>query len=240
MEILIDKKGNTNATLKVNIKADDYQPKLQHKLKEYGKKVSLKGFRQGKVPASVIEKMYGKSMKIDEINQLLTESVGKYIKEEKINIIGYPLPDQEQARKIDWDNQSEFEFTYDLGLIPDFKYDVSDKVKVTRYEIETDPNKIAETLDNIRRQHGKMDEAESVELDDYVNGELKELNGEFTTQTMVPTDKVSKEEISKFIGKKNGDVIEFDIEKAFTEKSYIAHVSGLSKEEAETKTGKFS
>lgn len=240
MEIVLDKKGATAATLKVTIKADDYQPKIQNKLKEYGKKVSLKGFRQGKVPTSVVEKMYGKSIKVDEINQLLSESVGKYIKEEKLNIIGYPLPDQSKAAKIDWDNQSEYEFSYDLGLIPEFKYELSDKVKVTRYEIEVDPKRIAETLDNIRRQHGRMDEAEVVEEGDYVNGEMKELAGEFSTQTMIPTDKIAKGELKKFVGKKTGDVIEFDIEKAFTEKSSIAHVTGLTKEEAETKSGKFS
>lgn len=240
MEIVLDKKGATAATLKVTIKADDYQPKIQNKLKEYGKKVSLKGFRQGKVPTSVVEKMYGKSIKVDEINQLLSESVGKYIKEEKLNIIGYPLPDQSKAAKIDWDNQSEYEFSYDLGLIPEFKYELSDKVKVTRYEIEVDPKRVTETLDNIRRQHGRMDEAEVVEEGDYINGDMKELAGEFSTQTMIPSDKIAKGELKKFVGKKTGDVIEFDIEKAFTEKSSIAHVTGLTKEEAETKSGKFS
>lgn len=240
MEIVLDKKGTTSATLKVRIKADDYQPKVQSKLKEYGKKVSLKGFRQGKVPTSVVERMYGKSLKVDEINQLLSESVGKYIKEEKLNIIGYPLPDQAQAAKIDWDNASEYEFSYDLGLIPEFKYELSDKVKITKNEIEVDPKRVAETLDNIRRQHGKMDEAESVEEGDYINGEMKSLTSEFSTVTMIPSEKVAKGEIKKFIGKKVGDVIEFDIEKAFTDKSSIAHVTGLTKEEAETTSGKFT
>ncbi len=240
MEIVLDKKGSTAATLKVTVKADDYQPKVQSKLKEYGKKVSLKGFRQGKVPTSVIERMYGKSLKVDEINQLLSESVGKYIKDEKLNIIGYPLPDQAQAAKIDWDNQSEYVFSYDLGLIPEFKYELSDKVKVTKYEIETDPKRVAETLDNIRRQQGKMDEAEVVEEGDYINGEMKSLTTDFATTTMIPSDKIAKDELKKFVGKKTGDVIEFDIEKAFTDKSSIAHVTGMTKEEAETTSGKFS
>jgi trigger factor len=240
LEIVLDKKGATSATLKVTIKADDYQPKVQSKLKEYGKKVSLKGFRQGKVPTSVVERMYGKSLKVDEINQLLSESVGKYIKEEKLNIIGYPLPDQNKASKIDWDNQSEYEFSYDLGLIPEFKYELSDKVSVTKYEIEVDPKRVAETLDNIRRQQGKMDEAEVVEAGDYINGTMKSLTTDFSTETMIPSDKIAAAELKNFTGKKTGDVIEFDIDKAFTEKSSIAHVTGLTKEEAETTSGKFS
>lgn len=240
MEIVLDKKGATAATLKVTIKADDYQPIVKNKLKEYGKKVSLKGFRQGKVPTSVVERMYGKSLKVDEINQLLTQSVSKYIKDEKLNIIGFPLPDQAQAAKIDWDNASEYEFFYDLGLIPEFKYELSDKVKVTKYEIEVDPKRVAETLDNIRRQQGKMDEAEKVEEGDYINGEMKSLTTDFVTSTMIPTEKVAKGEVKKFVGKKTGDVIEFDIDKAFTDKSSIAHVTGMTKEEAETTSGKFS
>jgi trigger factor len=240
LEIVLDKKGATAATLKVTIKADDYQPIVKNKLKEYGKKVSLKGFRQGKVPTSVVERMYGKSLKVDEINQLLTQSVSKYIKDEKLNIIGFPLPDQAQAAKIDWDNASEYEFFYDLGLIPEFNYELSDKVNVTKYEIEVDPKRVAETLDNIRRQQGKMDEAEIVAEGDYVNGELKSLTSEFVTSTMIPTEKVEKAELKKFIGMKTGDVIEFDIDKAFADKSSIAHVTGLTKEEAETTSGKFS
>lgn len=240
MEIVLDKKGSTSATLKVTIKADDYQPKVQNKLKEYGKKVSLKGFRQGKVPTSVVERMYGKSLKVDEINQLLSESVGRYIKEEKLNIIGYPLPDQNKASKIDWDNQSEYEFSYDLGLIPEFKYELSDKVSVTKYEIEVDPKRVAETLDNIRRQQGKMDEAETVEAGDYINGTMRSATSDFSTETMIPSDKIAAGELNKFTGKKIGDVIEFDIDNAFTEKSSIAHVTGLTKEEAETTSGTFT
>lgn len=240
MEIVLDKKGSTAATLKVTIKAADYLPTIQNKLKEYGKKASVKGFRPGKVPSSVVEKMYGKNLKMEEVNKLLSRTVSQYVKDEKLNIIGFPLPDQDSAAKIDWDNNSEFEFFYDLGLIPEFKYDLSEKIKVTKYEIEADSKNIAETLVNVRRQQGKMDEAEMVEEGDYINGEMKSLTTDFVTTTMIPTEKVSKSEINKFIGKKIGDVIEFDIDKTFGDKTSIAHVTGMTKEEAETTSGQFS
>jgi len=240
LEIVLDKKGSTAATLKVTIKAADYLPTIQNKLKEYGKKATVKGFRPGKVPSSVVEKMYGKNLKVEEINKLLTRTVGQYVKDEKLNIIGFPLPDQASAAKIDWDNGSEFEFFYDLGLIPEFKYDLSDKINVTKYEIEADIKHIDETLVNIRRQQGKMDEAETIEEGDYINGEMKSLSTDFVTSTMIPTEKVVKSELKKFIGKKIGDVIEFDIDKTFGDKTSIAHVTGMTKEEAETTSGTFS
>lgn len=240
MEIVLDKKSTTNATIKVQLTEADYQPKITAKLKEYGKNISLKGFRQGKVPAQLVEKMYGKSIKVDEINHLLTESVQNYVKDQNLKIIGYPLPDQQKAQSIDWDTQSNFEFYYEIGLIPDFKYELSDKVKVTKYTIKADAAKVEETIDNMRRQYGKMDDAEAAAEEDYLNGDMKEVASDFETKTMLPMNRIKKEALSLFLGKKAGDVITFDIEKIFDDASYIAYSTGLSKEEAATKKGKFT
>lgn len=240
MEILLDKKGNTEAVLKIQLKAADYQPKISAKLKEYGKKVSLKGFRQGKVPAQVVEKMYGKSIKIEEVNQILMDAVSKYVKDQNLNIIGYPIPNVEEASKIDWDTQNDFDFYYDLGLIPEFKYELSDKIKINSYEIEANEEKANETLDNLRRQYGKMEDADAVEIGDFINGDLKEVSGEFESKTLLPSNRFVKSAHKLFAGKKVGDVISFDIEKIFEDASHIAHATGLSKEEAENKKGAFT
>ncbi|MFN8415658.1 MAG: trigger factor [Cytophagaceae bacterium] len=240
MEIVLDKKSTTNATIKVQLTEADYQPKINAKLKEYGKNISLKGFRQGKVPAQLVEKMYGKSIKVDEINHLLTESVQNYVKDQNLKIIGYPLPDQQKAQSIDWDTQSNFEFYYEIGLIPDFKYELSDKVKVTKYTIKADAAKVEETIDNMRRQYGKMDDAETASEEDYLNGDMKEVASDFETKTLLPMNRIKKDALSLFLGKKAGDVITFDIEKIFEDASYIAYSTGLSKEEAATKKGKFT
>jgi trigger factor len=240
LEIVLDKKSTTNATIKVQLTEADYQPKINAKLKEYGKNISLKGFRQGKVPAQLIEKMYGKSIKVDEINHLLTESVQNYVKDQNLKIIGYPLPDQQKAQAIDWDTQSNFEFYYEIGLIPDFKYELSNKVKVTKYTITADAAKIEETIDNLRRQYGKMDDAETASEEDYLNGDMKEVASDFETKTLLPMNRIKKDALSLFLGKKAGDVITFDIEKIFEDASYIAYSTGLSKEEAATKKGQFT
>lgn len=239
MEITLEKKDPVNATIKVNLKEEDYQPKVVEKVKEYSKKANLKGFRPGKVPVSVIEKMYGKSILVDEVNNLLSQSVINYIKEQKLPIIGDPLPDTEKADLIDWETQKEFEFKYQIGLIPDFSYELSSKLRFSKYIIDADDKAVSETLENLRSQYGKMSNPDSSLEGDFIYGELKEAEGDFTTNTLVPTSKIKKSEVKNFIGVKPDDQIEFDIRKAFEDSAAIAHVTGLSKEEAEGKKGKF-
>jgi trigger factor len=239
VEITLEKKDTTNGTIKINLKEADYHPKVAEKLKEYSKKASIKGFRPGKVPAALIEKMYGKGILVEEINTLLSKSINDYIKENKIPIIGDPLPDTEKSLAIDWENQKEFEFNYKVGLVPEFKCELSDKVKVNKYTIEVDNKVVEETLDNLRNQYGKMTNPEISEEGDFVSGELKEVGGDFSTITMIPLNKLKKAETKKFTGKKAGDIIEFDIEKAFEESASAAHATGLSIEDVEKKKGKF-
>jgi trigger factor len=239
VEITLEKKDTTNGTIRINLKEADYHPKVAEKLKEYSKKASIKGFRPGKVPTALIEKMYGKGILVEEINSLLSKSINDYIKENKIPIIGDPLPDLDKSEKIDWENQKEFEFNYKVGLVPEFKCDLSDKVKVSKYTIEVEDKVVKETLENLQNQYGKMTHPETSEAGDFVSGELKEAAGEFTTSTMIPLNKIQKSEVKKFIGKKTGDKIEFDIEKAFEDNEAAMHATGLSAEELEKKKGKF-
>ena len=113
MEIILDKNSATEGLIKITLNEADYQPKVEEKVKEYSRKAQLKGFRPGKVPAGLIRKMYGKSILIEEINELLSKSVIDYIKQNDIKIIGDPLPVMEKTALIDWDNQKEFVFDLD-------------------------------------------------------------------------------------------------------------------------------
>jgi trigger factor len=239
VEITLEKKDTTNGTIKINLKEADYHPKVAEKLKEYSKKASIKGFRPGKVPTGLIEKMYGKGILVEEINSLLSKSINEYIKENKIPIIGDPLPDTDKSQAIDWENQKEFEFNYKVGLVSDFKCDLSDKVKVNKYTIEADDKVVKETLENLQNQYGKMTNPETSEEGDFISGELKEVAGDLKTSTMIPLNKLKKSEVKKFIGKTKGDKIEFDIEKTFEDTAALAHATGLPIEEAEKKKGKF-
>src|SRR5690606_28087805 len=117
--------------LKISLKESDYQPKVAEKLKEYSIKASIKGFRAGKDPAGLIHKMYGKSILVDEINHMVSHTINDYIKNEKLNVVGDPIPASENDH-IDWDNQKDFEFQFNLGVVPEFSVDL-DKAKETRY-----------------------------------------------------------------------------------------------------------
>ena len=118
MNIIQENIDELNAILKVKVVAEDYLPKVEHALKDYQKKANIPGFRPGKVPTGMIKKMYGKSIMVDEINKLLNDSLYNYINENKIEVLGNPLPKTDTH--VDWDNQQDFEFLYEMGLAPKF------------------------------------------------------------------------------------------------------------------------
>ncbi|WP_128547667.1 trigger factor [Larkinella soli] len=242
MEIALEKSTDTNASLKIRLTKNDYQSEVDKKLKDYGRRVSLKGFRPGKVPASLIQKMYGKSIMVDEINELLKKTVNNYIRENKLQVVGDPMPDREQAAGIDWDNQSDFEFNYQLGLASDFEVDFEKLPAIPVYEIEAGEKELNETIENLQNQFSGHAHVEESAEGDMIYGELKKLGEEgepFETKTALPTKQIAAEELPKFIGLKKGDVVTFDIRKAFADDKARALATGLKKEEAETLEGEF-
>ena len=239
MEITLDKKGTTEALIKVSLKQDDYQPKVDLKVKEYSKKADVKGFRKGMVPSSVIKKMYGKSILVDEINHILYHSLDNYIKEEKLKIIGEPIPNYDDANTIDWDNDKEFEFQYNIGLVDEFKLDTSKKQKVTRYEIKIDAKVKKETVDNLKEQYGTMTNPEVSEDGDSVFGSFTK-EGVDEKQGVLDLNLLDKKDAKKFIGIKADDQVSFDIRKTFKEDSLISQVLGVDINEAPAVEGEYT
>jgi trigger factor len=240
LEITLDKKNNTEGLIKIKLTEGDYQPNVEEKVKDYARKANIKGFRQGKVPTGVIRKMFGKSILVDEINHLLSHKLSDYIKENNLKILGEPLPNQEKALTIDWDVQKNFEFEYQIGMVDDFPYDLSSKVKVQSYPIEVDQKTIDETVSDLKKRFGKVNYPEASEADDNLFGPLKEADGDFSReQSFIAVDKIEKKEQKKFIGAKKGDAIEFDIDKVFADENLKAQVLGVSPEEAKSKKGKY-
>ncbi|AYB29726.1 trigger factor [Chryseolinea soli] len=240
MEITLDKKNNTEGLIKIKLTEGDYQPNVEEKVKDYARKANIKGFRQGKVPTGVIRKMFGKSILVDEINHLLSHKLSDYIKENNLKILGEPLPNQEKALTIDWDVQKNFEFEYQIGMVDDFPYELSSKVKVPSYPIEVDQKTIDETVSDLKKRFGKVNYPEVSEADDNLFGPLKTAEGDFAReQSFIAVEKVEKKEQKKFIGAKKGDAIEFDIDKAFGDDNLKAQVLGLSPEEAKAVKGKY-
>ncbi len=240
MEITLDKKNNTEGLIKIKLTEGDYQPNVEEKVKDYARKANIKGFRQGKVPTGVIRKMFGKSILVDEINHLLSHKLSDYIKENNLKILGEPLPNTEKALTIDWEVQKNFEFEYQIGMVDDFPYELSSKVKVQSYPIEVDQKTIDETVSDLKKRFGKVNYPETSEADDNLFGPLKEADGDFSReQSFIAVDKIEKKEQKKFIGVKKGDAIEFDIDKVFSDENLKAQVLGVSPEEAKAKKGKY-
>jgi len=239
MNIQYQKTGNVNAMLTVSVAEADYAPKIKEKVKEYSKKVQLKGFRPGQVPAPVVEKMFGMNIKVDQINNLLSESLVNYIRENKLQIIGEPLP--KTGGNIDWQTQKDFQFEYEVGLVGDFNTDQITKNTFQAYSIQVGEAAVNETLQNLRKQFGQNVDAEIVSEGDFITGQLKAVDGSFDKNTMLPLSKLSQSELDKFVNKGKGDLVSFDLRKAFNDDSdYIAHATGATKEEAEELRGEYT
>lgn len=247
MEITLNKLNNTDGVIKIKLTEGDYQPHVEEKVRDYSRKANIKGFRQGKVPAGVIKKMFGKSILVDEINHVLNHKLTDYIRENNLKILGEPIPNQAKAQTIDWEQQKDFEFEYQIGMVDDFTYDLSKNVKVKSYPIDVDQNAIDETLTDVKKRFGKVSYPEASEIGDNLYGELKSTetreDGEPVVKkdyTILPTDKVKKSEQAKFKGVKKDDVIEFDIAKAFDDNEVVANLLGVDPAEAKNQKGTFT
>ncbi|MBX2946936.1 MAG: trigger factor [Cyclobacteriaceae bacterium] len=241
MEITLDKKNTTEGIIKVKLQQADYKPTVDEKVKDYARKASIKGFRPGKVPTGVINRMFGKSILVEEINQLLSQKLNEYIRENKLRIIGDPLPVADAERAIDWENQKDFEFDYQIGMVEDFTYELSQKVKIKSYPIEVDEKVIAETVTDLKKRFGKVNYPETSEAGDNLIGELSNEDGSFKKEAVfIQTDKVSKKEQKKFIGLIKEDVVSLDIEKLFDDHTDLAQVLDTTLEEAKATKGKYT
>jgi trigger factor len=231
MDITLDRQKSNEALIKITLNEGDYQPQVSQKIKEYRRKAQIKGFRPGKVPIGLLKKMYGKSFLIDEINKKLSNSLSEYIKEQDLKILGDPLPNLEKSKTIDWDHQKDFEFEYNIGLVDDFKYDLSKKRKVIEYNIKVDPKMVTEELENIRKNYGEKVSVEQSEVNDFLQGMLVEKSLDIENGITLSIQQVEKKEQKKFIGKKPGDSITFNISKAIKDTAYQARLLNKSEEE---------
>jgi trigger factor len=245
VDITLEKSGETNASLKITLTPADYKPEVDKKLKDYGRKVQLKGFRPGHVPASLVQKMYGKSILVDEINSMLSKTVSQYIRENKLQVVGDPVPNREEADAIDWDNQTDFAFSYTLGLASEFDIDFADLPSVTQYEIQAGEAEINSTIADLQQRFHSHSHAEEVGDGDTIYGELKQVSAAeatdaFSAKTAFPMNQMAEDAKGQFVGKKKGEVVTFVLEQAFPDEKSRATAIGVKKEEAADLTGKFT
>ncbi len=248
MNITRENIDDLNALLKVRIEKPDYEDKVETVLRDYRKKASIKGFRPGMVPIGLIRKMYGRAVQIDEINKVVTENIQKYLTDEKIEILGDPLPKEDERDKIDFETQQDFTFTFELGLAPVFELNLSKKNKVTRYELTIDEKMKSDYLENYTRRYGELRKADITEEKDVIKGKIEAIdtNGEVITDrpaaedTSMGIDIIKDDTIKQlFIGKIINDSIDFDLRKAYPNDSEIAGILHKKKEDVAEIEGAF-
>jgi trigger factor len=235
MNISQEKIDNLNTVVKININPEDYQPKVEKAMKDHAKKAKMPGFRPGMVPVAHIKKMYGKSILVDEINNMLSDTLNKYLDEEKLEVLGQPLPKVDESKEYNWDFADNFEFNYEVGLAPEFTIEFSSKDKLTQYEIKVDEETLASRIKNIRKSYGKMTNPDVSAGDDVLYAELTQLSPDgsvfddgINNTTSVRLDQIQDETIkASLVGLKKGDELVFDIQKAFNNDA--AKVAGLLK-----------
>ncbi len=240
MNIVRKDLDSSNATITISIEKSDYSEKVEKTLRDYRKKANIPGFRPGMVPLNLLKKMYGKSILAEEINKIISDELYKYIQENKVNMLGEPLPNETEQKEIDFNTQEDFEFIFDLGLAPEFEVELNKKDKVKYYQIIPSDEMIENQIKSYTGRYGKYIQEEVVEEKDMVKGELFELaDGKAHEAGLHLTDAVltpayMKDDASKtlFVGAKIGDVITFNPKTAFENEAEIASLLKISKEEA--------
>lgn len=245
MNVSVKNTGDLNAVLSVEIKAEDYQAKVEKQINDYRKKASVPGFRPGHVPAGLIRKQYGKGILIEEVNQMLQHAVEDHLKEQKLDILGNPLPVPQTD--IDWDTQTDFVFDFELGLAPEFSLTVDSKIKVPYYKITADKEMLERYSSDYAKRFGKMSFPEAIEEDSIVKAYAVEVEADENAKeegisgevTFTMDNITGKKNISSLIGSKKDDFVILDVAKAFKKEFSVSGMLKVSDEELAASTGNF-
>ena len=249
MNIQFECADKINGLMTITIEQADYEEKVTKTLKDYRKKANVPGFRPGMVPMGLIKRQYGTAIKVDEVNRLLGEKLYEYIRENKIQMLGEPLPSDKQVAQ-DLEGNGPFTFVFDIAVAPEFKAELSDKDKVDYYEIEVDDKLIDQQVQMLASQNGEFVEAQEWSGNDTLKGDLRQLDAEgntleggITTESgmIMPSYIKGEDEKKKFEGCKPGDIITFNPKKAYPDNdAEVAAMLKVDKEQVKDLESDFS
>ncbi len=238
MNIKFESADKINGLMTITIEKADYQEAVDKKLKEYRKKAQVPGFRPGMVPMGLIKKQYGTAVKVDEVNRILGEKLYDYVRENKIQMLGEPMPNEEKQQPQDLQGDGPFEFVFDIAVAPEFKAELTAKDKIEYYTIKVDDKLIDDQVQMYASQAGEFVEAQEWSGNDTLKGDLRQLDadgntleGGITTEggMIMPSYIKGEDEKKKFEGCKPGDIITFNPKKAYPDND--AEVAALLKVE---------
>ena len=249
MKITFDCPDKINGVLTMTVEPADYQEKVEKTMKDYRKKAQVPGFRPGMVPMGMIKKQYGTAVKADEVNRLLGEKLYEYVRENKIQMLGEPLPSEKQQPQ-NFEKDEELTFVFDIAVAPEFKVALSGKDKIAYYTITVDDKLIDQQVQMYASQGGEFVKADVFSGNDTITGDLRQLDekgntleGGITTESGMIMPAYIKDDKQKklFDGCKSGDIITFNPKKAYPDNdAEVAALLKVKKEEIADVNSDFS
>jgi len=246
MDIVQEEIGNLNKVIKLKLTPEDYTGKYEEALNKVKKEVTIPGFRPGKVPKSLVKKKYGKSILAEEINKIINDSLYKFIGDEKMRILGQPIPKETAEKEGDWDNPKDFNFEYEIGLMPDLDIDLG-KFKLDYYKIKIDDKLIEKEISNLAKRFGTVSDPEVASEGDFLIGTLVELDetgeikpGGIMKDTSIRTEAIEdKATIKMLMGVKAGDKVMVDVTKVWSKEAELSNVLEVPRSKLKDVNNKF-
>lgn len=220
-----------NIEVSLTVEPSDYAENRKKKLSDIRRRAEIKGFRKGMVPASLIEKMYGASALVDSVNEVISHELTSFIKDEKLSVIGEPLPADNQPEN-DWTNGNTFNFTFEIACNPEVKLEFGKEDKITSYEIKVSDEAKKEMKDNLLKQYGSLEDGDEAKADDFIIADLEQGENRIES-TYIALRNVSEACKSQFVGVKAGDSFEVNLNEAFENEADRAALIKVKKEELE-------
>jgi len=202
MKITLNKKNKLTGIITIEINKDDYQQNVNDVLKRYSKTAKIPGFRKGFVPIGLVKKQYGNAVKVDEINKLLDSSLKKYIQDEKLDILGGPIPHMDND--INWDSEI-INFDFEIGYTPEFKINLKPKKPILKYEVKADKKMVDGQIKNIQSQYGKLISKTKVENNSEITANFNCATDEINNSSMFKTESLKPSFLKRIIGLKVGN-----------------------------------
>lgn len=229
MNITQNKVDDLNLELTLDISKEDYADRRKKRLNAHRRTAEIRGFRKGMVPMTIIEKIYGQSSLVDAVNETISEALNGFIRDNSLKLIGEPLPKEDQP-KIEWENGNDFTFVFDVALAPEVDFTLSKEDELPYYEIEVTEANRNELKENLLRQYGSLEDGEAAKEEDFIivdfeQGETK-IEGAYVSLRSV-SDAVRP----SFVGLKKDDVLDVNVNEAFTDETDRAAMLKVKKEE---------
>ena len=202
MKITLNKKNKLSGIISIEIDKNDYEQKVNDVLKRYSKTAKIPGFRKGFVPIGLVKKQYGNAVKVDEINKLLDSTLKKYIQDEKLDILGGPIPHMDND--INWDSEI-INFDFEIGYTPEFKINLKPKKPILKYEVKADKKMVDGQIKNIQSQYGKLISKPKVENNSEITANFNCTTDEINNSSMFKTDSLKPSFLKRIIGLKVGN-----------------------------------